>query len=350
MVPRPRTVYAILALTACHAVSSGVSVLGAQQVAPCTSDGLAALLLTVEDRQTQVALGDALVTASWQTDRSYEFRARTDSTGRTLICAPPDLPVTLRVSHHNVRAGPYTATLTLSRQLARTIRLELPGSLLRGTVLDQQTGTPIPGAALHITNTPFAATTSADGRFHFEHVPIGDYELRISHVGYRTVPSPLRVRSDDLDATIRLAASAIPIEPVVVVAFSRRLDHVGFYDRERRGLGTFVGRSQIDAMNAQTSSDLLRKLPGVNLVPQWPRRNAPRNDLSGRSRCRFSYIVDGARTLPDFDMDFVAPFAIEGIEFYRSMAEVPASFRPHVTRDGQGATCGVIAIWTRNSR
>jgi hypothetical protein len=340
----------LLTLAVCSTAFAGPAALAGQHVALC-AEGLASLVVTVQDRETHVALADAALTAGWRTDQDYVVRMQTDSMGTALICAPPDVPVTLRVAFHSVRVGPYSATLAAARSTTRTIRLDMPGAYLRGNVLDQQTGAPIPGVALSLANTPLSATTTADGRFHFERVPVGDYELRVAHVGYRTVPSPLRVRNDDLDATIRLAPSAIPIDPVIVMAFSRRLDHVGFYDRERRGVGTFIGRTQIDAMNAQTSSDLLRRLPGINLVPQWPQRNAPRNDLSGRGRCRFSYIVDGARTLPDFEMDFVAPYAIEGIEIYRGLAEVPASFRAHVTRGGQGGpSCGVIAIWTRDSR
>jgi hypothetical protein len=351
MFARSRTRPAVLlTMAVCGTAFAGPPPLAGQQVPPCVSEGLAALIVTVQDRETDITLNNATITAGWRTDRDYVMRVQTDSAGTALICTPPDVPITLRASYHNVSAGPYTATLATGRPAIRTIGLDIPGALLRGSVLDQQTGAPIAGAALSLANTRLSATTATDGTFQFNHVPVGDYELRVAHVGYATVPSPLRVRNDDLDATIRLAPSAIPLDPVIVMAFSRRLDHVGFYDRERRGIGTFIGRTQIDAMNAQTSSDLLRRLPGINLVPQWPQRNAPRNSLSGRGRCRFSYIVDGARTLPDFEMDFVSPHAIEGIEIYRGVAEVPAGFRAHVTRGGQGPSCGVIAIWTRNNR
>ena len=63
------------------------------------------------------------------------------------------------------------------------------------------------------------------------------------------------------------------------------------------------------------------------------------------------YIVDGARTLTDFEMDNIAAYAIEGIELYTGQAEVPAVFRGHAPSDGGSVgVCGVIAIWTRNSR
>src|SRR5688572_16891656 len=67
----------------------------------------------------------------------------------------------------------------------------------------------------------------------------------------------------DSSAVHALAADAVQLTPIVVTAVSRRLDAVGFYERQRRGIGTFIGRQQIDAAHAQFSSDLMRNVPGV---------------------------------------------------------------------------------------
>jgi len=135
-----------------------------------------------------------------------------------------------------------------------------------------------------------------------------------------------------------------------VTAFSQRLERVGFYEREKRGIGTFIGRKQVDAMNVQHASDLLRSVPSARLIPQTTRRNAPPNSLTGRGACRFKFIVDGTRTLADFEMDFVAAHIIEGVEVYSGLSEVPALFKAHATPDAGSALCGVVAIWTRERR
>jgi hypothetical protein len=50
-------------------------------------------------------------------------------------------------------------------------------------------------------------------------------------------------------------------------------------------------------------------------------------------------------------MDNIPAYAIEGVELYRGLAEVPAVFRGLYHSDGGSVgVCGVIAIWTRNSR
>jgi hypothetical protein len=174
----------------------------------------------------------------------------------------------------------------------------------------------------------------------------------VEHIAYALNDAPLQVAVDDLDVLVRLAPTAIALQPIVVTAFSQRLEHVGFYDRRKRGVGTFFDRKQIDAMNVQDASDLLRRLPQLRLVPQLRRGGAQqRNATVGRrGNCRYTFVVDGSRTLPDFEMDFVAAGALEGVEVYNGLAEIPASFKAHTTSVAGSSVCGVIAMWTRDSR
>jgi hypothetical protein len=232
--------------------------------------------------------------------------------------------------------------------MALTAMTHAPAVFVRGTVLDQQTGAPVMNVVVRIDNTPFSALTDAQGRFYFQEVPAGDYTLRADHIAYAAAITKLEVRAYDLDVEVRLSPEAIPIHGIIVTALSRRLEAVGFYEREKRGIGTFIDRRQIEKMKVQASSDLLRGVPGLRLVPQATRRNVPPNQMRGRGNCRYKYIVDGSRTLPDFDIDFVAPYGIEGLEVYAGLSEVPATFRAHATPDGGQAICGVIAIWTRD--
>jgi hypothetical protein len=57
--------------------------------------------------------------------------------------------------------------------------------------------------------------------------------------------------------------------------------------------------------------------------------------------CTVQIYVDG-HPYPHGNVDDFAPLSVEGIEVYKSAAEIPGAFR---TKD---ATCGVIAIWTRD--
>jgi hypothetical protein len=340
---------AMLLVAACCAIPAG-SGAAAQQPVGCAVPEFTSQLIIVQDRSTRVRLAGATVIANWRSEGGGSARAVTDAEGRVLICAPPAAELTLQVAYHDVRARPQTLTTAGGPARTHLIEVDAPGMFVRGRVLDEATGAPIPNVRLSILHSPLTAISAANGSFELQRVPLGTHMIGAEHIAYAGITAPIQVQGTDLDAVIRLSPTAVSLDPLIVTTFSRRLDHVGFYERQQRGIGTFIDRRQIDGMRALSSSELLRHTGGVRLVPQTPGRSGARLDVSGRARCRFSFIVDGARTLTDFEMDFVAPYAIEGIEIYRGIAEVPAPFRAHVNRDATGASCGVIAIWTRDSR
>lgn len=313
----------------------------------CDADSTV-LTYALSDRTTRLPLPGARVTAGWQTGQQRTISATTDSLGRARLCVPVQQRVLIAAAYHQYSAAPVTLTTT-GRTSVHTVLIDVPGVYVRGRVLDQQTGAPIGQVAVRLIGTTINALSDREGRFVLGRLPIGEYQLRADHIGYSSNSAALRLLRDDLDALIWLAPEAIPLQPIIVTAFSRRLEHVGFYDRQKRGVGTFISRKQIEKMSVHNASDLLRSVPSLRLIPQPRRAN---NQVRGtRGNCRFAYIVDGARTLTDFEMDNIAAYAIEGIELYTGQAEVPAAFRGHAPSDGGSVgMCGVIAIWTRNSR
>lgn len=325
--------------------------LGGQQTVVCGSDRAATLVETVTDRATHIPLTGAAVSATWR-DGAYELhaRAQTDSTGKAIICAPPAILLSLRAEYFNISNGSETTTLSAARPTSHTTMIDLPHVFVRGIVVDQETGQAISNVAVRVANTTLQALTNAEGRFFFDRIPVGDYSFNVQHLSYGVTRAPVSVREDDLNAAISLAPEAIPIKPIVVTSFSRRLEFVGFYERQKRGIGTFINRKQIDAMNVQYASDLLRSVPSLRIITQSPRRNTPRSATPGRGGCRVRFMVDGARTLNDFEIDNVSADAMEGIEVYAGLAEVPALFRAQPASDPSGGVCGVVVIWTRNSR
>jgi hypothetical protein len=321
-----------------------------QDFVPCTPATDATLVQKVMDEATRVPLRDAMVTASWRAGSIRETRVRTDSTGVAVLCVPALQVVTMRVHYADLNAPPQTTVAAARTTTTHTAFLDVPGSLFRGRVVDHVTGDGIAQVAVRIANTPLSTLTHPDGRFVFERLPVGIYNVLVEHIAYRAINTAVNVQHEDLDAVVRLSPAVIAVQPIVVTAFSRRLEHVGFYERQKRGVGTFINRKQIDAMNVQAASDLLRRVPSLRLVPQSRRSNQRNATVGVRGNCRFAFIVDGSRTLSDFEMDYVAAPAIEGVEIYNGLAEVPSAFRAHATTSSGVTVCGVIAIWTRDSR
>ena len=55
---------------------------------------------------------------------------------------------------------------------------------ISGFIVESQTGSPLPGANITIIGTSIGAASELDGRFIIPQVPFGDYQLKVSYVGY----------------------------------------------------------------------------------------------------------------------------------------------------------------------
>ena len=220
--------------------------------------------------------------------------------------------------------------------------------VVTGTVRDSS-GHGVPSVRLHLIGDPVAAFAISDdsGRFTLATAGAGVRSLIARRIGY--APDSARV-TITLGRTARTAlvlrAVAAQVGEYVVQADPLRGKMGPFNKRKGRGIGTFITRSQIEARQAGSVSELLRYVTGVDVeqqmagVPQ-PVRMQRTGPQPRQSQCSVQLYVDG-NPYPNGNVDDFEPDVLEGIEVYRSAAEIPADFR---TRD---ATCGVIALWTRD--
>lgn len=236
----------------------------------------------------------------------------------------------------------------------------LPGQVqaqsIMGNLLDAQTGRPIllGYVGLLTEEGDRLSWTLADeeGFFRLDAPGPGSYMLYGESLGYRaSVEGPILIGEDQLlPAVFRLDPMPVVLDSLRVVAESKRFSLVmaGFYDRERTGLGHFIGPDQIlERFEARQITDYFWSVPGVRLMP--------RDNMAGggyvplmrasaglRGFCLPDVYLDGIPQ-PSADQldDIILPFDIEGIEVYRSASEVPARYTT------ASANCGVILLWSR---
>jgi hypothetical protein len=238
--------------------------------------------------------------------------------------------------------------------LAWSMPAAASGQRIAGTVVDAVTGRPVAAAEVVLLNaggSPLAREqTDSIGHFVFGPLTAAPYTLRAQRIGYAPVLTS-RVALADGESVIvelRMGVDAIAVEPLVVTA--RNTVRAGrlreYYERlethGKMGSGHFVTREDIDARPGAGTADLLRIVPGVNVVGRG--RAVAMNRIAGG--CDPAVFVDGTmmnRTGPAAVADYVTPEMIEGIEVYRGAAETPARYRD---RGG----CGTILIWTRAGR
>lgn len=220
------------------------------------------------------------------------------------------------------------------------------GQVITGHLLDDATDEPVETASIVLVGGDSvsidAATTDSVGFFTVGADDRGEFRLLARRIGYpETISTPLRLgEGDTLQVEFRISAGAVLLDPVVVQARRRPPppDIVAFYDRAERSIsGTFITRQEIEAAHAMRASDLLRTIPGVQLGPL--RYGASTVTIRG---CVPLFIVDGVIARYERSIDnLVSPLDLEGLEVYRSPADVPVQY------GGLRHDCGAVMIWTR---
>jgi len=206
-------------------------------------------------------------------------------------------------------------------------------------------GRSISGAELMVEGTTIRGVTDERGEIRFVAVRGGPATVRVRRLGYQPVLLDVMV-DQRVPAASLVTLIAIPqrLAPIVVKGGTNYTGRMaGFYQRRDLGIGHFVSRERLERDNPSQLTDIFRRLPGVQVQSTRLIRNAVRFRGAGGS-CWPLVWLDGA-PLPtaEFDLDFLSPQSIEGIEVYTGISQVPPQF---MGSRGLGS-CGVIVVWSR---
>jgi hypothetical protein len=222
----------------------------------------------------------------------------------------------------------------------------LDAQSVRGRVLDAETGREMSAAVrIQLVNAAGAVageTVSGErGVFRLLVQSPGTYTLRASALGYRDTATPITLRSgEELVMDVKVAATAIPLDPVTVTA--RRTDPRHEGTREgmlaRHALFRPVGSRRV----VLASEDELVASMTVNEVLQW---------FPGtmRERCTIVYwdgrVVDNRELSDEWLSEPLVPH-LEAVEFYARQSEAPPVFRHRPAWAVESAQdCRVVALW-----
>lgn len=231
-------------------------------------------------------------------------------------------------------------------------------SIVRGRVIDDQSGTPLGGVVINVSrgaDTVARGLTDGDGQFRIASVGTGSVVVSFRRLGYE--PGMLAVDSLSARRALAVAMTTLPerLETITLTAnapYALQARLVGFEDRARRKAGgTYLRRGDFDAAYAIRVSDLMRRVPGTRIVESngillVASSRGYKADLrqgSGMAPCIMRVGVDGQIKEVGFPVDAIDPAQIHGIEIYDGPATMPADFGGTRT----DSFCGLILIWTR---
>ena len=136
---------------------------------------------------------------------------------------------------------------------------------LKGTITDTD-GSPLPGANVTVAGggleEPRGAVSGGEGNYSVRGLPAGRYEVRVTHIGYRTVKRPeVRVDPEGTTLDFELQAAVIDLEQSVVSA-SRRQEKA----LDAPASISIVEAAEIRARPALSVSEHVRDQPGVDFA------------------------------------------------------------------------------------
>lgn len=236
-----------------------------------------------------------------------------------------------------------------------------------GHLYDFDTGVIVATADVVMTNeagdTVGRAISDSDGRFVILVEFPGNYSLSVSRLGYRShVSTDVRLEDGKLEEyEITIHGDAVAIEGLVVSTTPRvkALNALGFYQRKESGRrGAFILPTDVEKMQAFSTSGLLRGVPGIAVrdgVVRTTRRAIQGPNLK-MDQCALKVLVNGIDRGVELD-DAIRRYDVSAIEVYNSLSAVPPQYLasasagyvaidPITLEPGIERTCGAVVVWT----
>jgi TPR repeat protein len=303
----------------------------------------------VADAETEDPIVDAIVDMP-----DLGIRLRSDRDGRVDL---PDLPV----GRHLIRAEaagyavtegylrvPGEADFLVMLDHALVADPNAPGVIV-GRVTDQEGALGLSDVDINVVNRLTGRTISnQQGRFSLERLTPGLVEIRFERLGYEPQNQMIIVQPGvTMDVLTQMSTRPIPLAPIQVVAVrSPYLERNGFYDRSISTWGTQFGPAEITALMPQTLSDLIFRVPAVQVeggrtVGSEARVVSRRRYGATEAACALDIYMDGVR-MEDYNFNEIPPNQVEALEIYQGL-DVPAQFQRRSSESG----CGIVLIWTK---
>lgn len=211
-----------------------------------------------------------------------------------------------------------------------TLQAQTTGKIA-GTILDEASGEPLPGANIRLMNTSMGAAADVDGRYFIINVRPGIYEMRVDMIGYAPVVVEEVAVSINRTVPIDIRMKPAVIEGEVVVIEVERMA----MKKDQTGTIKNISSEQLEVLPVENLSAVVNMQAGV----------VDGHFRGGRST-EVSYLIDGVAVDETFGGQYAAveiePEAIKDLEvitgtFNAEYGRAMSGVVNAVTKDGSKA-------------
>lgn len=187
--------------------------------------------------------------------------------------------------------------------LSSTLVMAQKGKI-KGKVTDMQTGDVLIGATVAIVGTSYGAQTGADGDYLIQNLDAGDYDLKVSYIGYKTITfKGIRVNSgQDAYESFKLPSDEITVNTVEVVA-ERKL-----IQKSEAATNTIKTADDIKSLPTRNINTIINLTAGVANV-----QGVTTSFRGGRGN-QTSFYLEGVQNTNPFSMAQNVGVSIDALE------------------------------------
>ena len=207
---------------------------------------------------------------------------------------------------------------------------------LHGIVTDAQEGDKLPGANILVEGTSLGAATNVDGEYTIANIPVGQYTIRVSYIGYQSQTLEVNIQNGrTLEKNFELSPEVIEGEVVTVTAQARgQLAAINEQLTSTRIINV-VSSEKMEELPDANAAESIGRLPGVSL-----QRNSGEADkivVRGLSPKYNVVTIEGVKMASTNDFDRSVDLSIIQGDMLDGI-EVSKTLKPDMDADALGGT------------
>lgn len=198
-----------------------------------------------------------------------------------------------------------------------------------GHVLERSTQEHLPFVTIKIKGTTVGVTTDASGHYFLRNMPVGNFTMEVSMVGFRTQTKDITIKKGKTyEINFELDESSVSLDEVVVSANRNNTTR-----RQSSSLVSVVGVKMLEATSSKTLSDGLKFQPGLRVENNCQNCGTTQLRINGLEGPYSQILIDSRPVIG----------ALSGIY---SLEQIPANMieRIEVIRGGGSVMLGGNAI------
>ncbi|WP_295129296.1 TonB-dependent receptor [uncultured Chitinophaga sp.] len=139
--------------------------------------------------------------------------------------------------------------------------------LLTGIVIDKVQNLSLPGATLKLTPGNHYTVSNQFGKFEFLKVPVGEYTLTVTYIGYQPASQPVTVKENEAaNVKLLLESGGVAGKEVVVLGDRLRGQAKALNQQKNKpNISNIVSADQIGRFPDANIGDAIKRIPGVTM-------------------------------------------------------------------------------------